>query len=240
METDYIPFCGTPPLPGELLMRWTFDPWLLAGLAIVLGLGLRKATDRRRFALGWAIAALLFVSPICAASMALFSARVGQHILLTLVAAPLIAASLPKARLPALPMAATFAALFWVWHAPAPYAATLASDLVYWSMHLSLAGAALLLFSALLAAPERGVPAIAVTGAQMTGFAVLLTLSPEPWHAWHALTTAPFGLTALGDQQLAGGLMWVGGGGVFTVLVGWLALHFLRSDATSAETGRVN
>jgi len=238
MDQDYTPFCGPPPLPGEVLSRWTLDSWLLAGLAIILALGVRSATDRRLFTLGWSIAALLFVSPLCAASMALFSARVGQHVLLVLVAAPILAAALPKARIPALPVAGAFAALFWFWHAPAPYAATLASDLVYWAMHLSLAGTAVLLFSTLFAAPERGIPAVALTGAQMTLFAVLLTLSPAPWHPWHTLTTLPYGLTAIADQQLAGALMWVGGGGVFTALVGWLAWRFLSASAEKTRTGR--
>ncbi len=238
MEQEYTPFCGTPPLPGEVLSRWTFDPWLLAGLALVLALGLASATDRRLFALGWSVAALLFVSPLCAASMALFSARVGQHVLLVLVAAPILAAALPKARIPALPAAGAFAALFWFWHAPAPYAATLASDLVYWAMHLSLAGSAVLLFSALFAAPERGILAAAFTGAQMTVFAVLLTLATAAWHPWHTLTTLPYGLTAIADQQLAGALMWVGGGGVFTALVGWLAWRFLRAGEERARAGR--
>ena len=47
----YTPFCGTPPLPADLLTRWTFDPVLLAGLAMALVAGLMLSTDRRRFAL---------------------------------------------------------------------------------------------------------------------------------------------------------------------------------------------
>jgi len=223
----YVPFCGPPPLPAELWSRWTFDPWLLAGLAVFLASGLRLATDRRRFLVAWSLVSLLFVSPLCAASMALFSARVGQHILLTLLAAPLLATALPASRLPALPFAVVFAALFWGWHAPGPYAATLQSDLVYWAMHLSLFTSATALFSTLRAAPERGVVAAAVTASQMTVYAALVVLSPEPWHRWHDLTAAPYGLTALADQQLAGALMWVGGGALFLAIVATLAARFL-------------
>lgn len=231
----YVPFCGVPPLPAELWTRWTFDPFLLAGLALFLVAGHRLATDRRRFLLAWGLVALLFVSPLCAASMALFSARVGQHILLTLLAAPLLAAALPVLRLPAFPFAALFAVLFWVWHAPGPYGATLQSDLVYWAMHLSLVAAATALFAALRAAPERGVVAATATAAQMTVYAALVVLAPEPWHGWHELTAAPYGLTALADQQLAGALMWVGGGGLFLGIVAALAARFLHRHESAAD-----
>jgi putative membrane protein len=228
----YVPFCGVPPLPADLWTRWTLDPVLLAGLALFLGAGLRVAQDRRRFALGWGIVALLFVSPLCAASMALFSARVGQHLLLTLVAAPVVAAALPAIRLPAMPTAVLFAVLFWTWHAPGPYQATLQADLVYWAMHVSLFGAAVLLFASLRAAPERALPAAALTGAQLTLYAVTLTLAPAPWHAFHMATTTPYGLGPLADQQLAGGLMWVVGGALFLVSVAMLALRFVHEGPT--------
>ncbi|WP_375257305.1 cytochrome c oxidase assembly protein [Citreimonas sp.] len=233
----YIPFCGTPPVPAELWSRWTLDPALLLGLAVALAVGMRVAHDRRLMAAGWALAALLFVSPLCALSMALFSARVAQHILLTLVAAPVIAAALPRLRLPALPMAGLFAVLFWGWHAPAPYAATLQSDLTYWAMHLSLTGSAVALFAALRAAPERGLAAAGLTATQLTLYAVMVTLAPEPWHAWHEVHAIAFGLSGLADQQLAGALMWVAGGAVFMALVGWLAWHFLRDDPRPRPAG---
>lgn len=227
MET-YTPFCGTPPIPTELLTRWTFDPVLLAGLAVALAGGLRLAENRQRFGLGWGLVAFLFISPLCAASMALFSARVAQHVLLTLVAAPVIAAALPHLRIPAWPAAITFAMLFWLWHAPGPYQATLESDGMYWLMHLSLLASAIAMFAAFRSAPERAVLAAAFTGAQLTFYAMILTLAPTVWHGWHMLTTIPYGLTPLADQQLAGGLMWIAGGALFLGVVGRLAWQFLR------------
>lgn len=224
----YTPFCGTPPIPTELLMRWTFDPVLLAGLLIALCSGMLWATDQRRFAMAWALVAFLFISPLCAASMALFSARVGQHILLAFVAAPLLAAALPRLALPSMGAAMVFAVLFWFWHVPTPYQATLESDLIYWVMHLSLFGAATVLFASLRAAPEKAVLAAAFTGAQLTLFAVLLTLSASVWHDWHSLTTVPYGLSALNDQQLAGALMWVAGGALFMATLARMTWRFLQ------------
>jgi len=218
----YIPYCGLPPAPGELALRWTLEPGLLAGLAVALLVGWRVAENRRRMAAGWALLAVLFVSPLCALSMALFSARVAQHLALTLVAAPLIAAALPRApQLPLAPVAALFAVLFWTWHAPAPYALTLGSDLAYWAMHLSLFGAALLLWWALAGAregrPFAAILTLAGTAAQMTLYAVLLVVSPSAWHTVHAEGAALWGLSALSDQALAGGAMWVVGAGLMGV-----------------------
>ncbi|ROU03774.1 cytochrome c oxidase assembly protein [Histidinibacterium lentulum] len=237
----YVPFCGPPPEPGALMSRWLLDPALLAGLAVALGLGLWLARDRRLMAGGWVLVALLFVSPLCALSMALFSARVAQHLMLTLVAAPLIAAALPSVRMPPLAAAGLFAAAFWIWHAPAPYTATLESDLVYWAMHLSLFGAAVLLWSALVAAvreaPFAAFLAVAVTAAQMTLYAVLIVLSPSVWHVWHLSTAPLWGLSALADQALAGALMWVGGGLLMAVSVALvLSRRFLAGTAAGGRT----
>jgi putative membrane protein len=228
---SYVPFCGAPPLPEELWTRWTFDPYLLAGLALAALAGLRFARDRKRFLAAWGLVAVLFVSPLCAASMALFSARAGQHILLTLVAAPMLAAALPRMRLPALPFAALFAVLFWTWHAPVPYQATLESDFTYWAMHLSLFSAATFLFGAMRARPERALAAAAFTGAQLTFYATLLTLADVAWHDWHLATTQPYGLSPLGDQQFAGASMWVAGGMLFLTFIASLTARFLREHA---------
>lgn len=225
---DYLPFCGAPPVPAELWTRWTLDPLLLAGLLVFGLVGYAISLRKGRFAATWALVALLFVSPLCAASIALFSARVGQHILLTLVAAPLLAASLPRLRWPPLPWALVFAGLFWLWHAPDPYQATLESDGAYWAMHVSLFAAATLLFSTMGARPERALPAAALTGAQLTLYASLVTLAPQAWHDWHVVTAPAFGLSALGDQQLAGAMMWVAGGALFLASVASLTLRFLR------------
>tara|TARA_R110002049_G_scaffold232379_1_gene404977 strand:+ start:31472 stop:32188 length:717 start_codon:yes stop_codon:yes gene_type:complete len=231
MQQDaYTPFCGTPPLPGELFTRWTLDPFLLVGLVAFAALLWTRAERRGQALTSAALVAFLFISPLCAASMALFSARVGQHLLLTLIAAPLIAAALPKVRLPLWPLALLFALLFWGWHSPTPYAATLQSDLVYWAMHLSLTGCAIALFMGFRGAgAQAAVPAV-FTAAQLTAFAVTLTLAPLAWHGWHELTALPYGLSALADQQLAGALMWVAGGGLFMVLVALQVWQLLRQD----------
>lgn len=238
----YVPFCGLPPTPVELMKRWTFDPWLIAALAVALMVIVLRTQGRgaRPALIGWALVAVLFVSPLCAASMALFSARVAQHLLLTLVAAPLLAPLMRGRTMPPALAGILFGALFWLWHVPGPYALTLQSDLVYWAMHLSLLGAAIALWQALRTyvehAPFATALTLAGTAAQMTFLSVLLIVAQDPWHPWHIATTVPYGMTATTDQALAGGLMWVAGGMIFATLVAALALRLLGRAAGSRRT----
>ena len=93
-----IPYCGSPPAPGSV--TWNVDPilWsLLAIGALAYFIACRRLSrdaparhDHICFALGWIILALALISPICNLSVALFSARVGQHMILSLIAAPLL------------------------------------------------------------------------------------------------------------------------------------------------------
>src|SRR3546814_8755034 len=81
---------------------------------------------------------LLFISPFCALTSALFSARVVHHVLLTACAAPLLAAAIDagRYRLPGglAAWTALHALIFWLWHAPPAYAWALSSDVAYWMM----------------------------------------------------------------------------------------------------------
>ena len=77
MPDPMIAYCGPAAIPNDLWMRWNFDPLLMAMLA-----ALAFMVGQRPFgqcASGWAAIALMavvFVSPFCALSSALFSARV--------------------------------------------------------------------------------------------------------------------------------------------------------------------
>lgn len=234
-------YCGPPPIPDSV--AWNLDPILIGALLAVAGLyccGSRRlrhtgaglgAVREAVFYGGWLITALALISPLCPLSVSLFSARVAQHMVLTLLAAPLVVAGRPAAALAAafgitapgarrtrtapLSAAAVFALLLWFWHAPAPYAMTFTSIFAYWSMHLSVFGAALWLWHGLL--EGRGASVIAklasglLSSAQMGFLGALITLASRAVYAPHALTTAAWGLTPLEDQQLGGILMWVPG-----------------------------
>jgi putative membrane protein len=231
-----LPYCGTAPLPGELLMRFNFDPVLVAALVGVAGLHLwaaRRLPPRQLFCglIGWILAAAAFFSPLCALSVALFSARVAQHMILVLVAAPLIAAGMP-AREPRgvwslwLSVLAFFVSL-WFWHMPLPYEATFHSVAVYWCMHLSLFGSGIWFWYALMHhARVHVVDAFAagtLTSIQMGMLGAFLSLADHVLFRWHLLTTSAWHLTPLEDQQLGGVLMWVPGIIIFL----WAAVRSL-------------
>jgi putative membrane protein len=217
-----VPYCGTAPVPGELAGRFNTDAMLIAMLLLLMLAhvrALRGDVQRVPLALaGWAAAAAAFVSPLCALSVALFSARVAQHMILILIAAPLLALAMPpRWEKPAHLWPATLAFLIalWFWHMPAPYTATFRSTPLYWTMHMTLFGSAIWLWSALLAhPPKRAASALAagtMTSMQMGLLGAVLTFSSHALFVPHYFTTIAWGFTPLGDQQLGGALMWVPG-----------------------------
>ncbi|MBS0332462.1 MAG: cytochrome c oxidase assembly protein [Proteobacteria bacterium] len=247
-----IPYCGAPPVPEALWSRWNLDPFLIVCLLAALttyGLGVRRLDidarhvpmwRRAAFGAGWAIAVLALISPLCPLSVSLFSARVGQHMILSLVAAPLVLLGRPGLALSALAprlsrrvamsrlaraaagpagAATLFTLALWFWHAPGPYDATFASPVVYWLMHLTVFGAALLAWNIMLdGSAARAVPVMAVGAVstlQMTFLGAIITLTPRLLYAPHILTPYAWGLTQASDQQLGGLIMWVPGCAIF-------------------------
>jgi putative membrane protein len=246
------PYCGTPPDPAEIWTRWRLDPAVLAVLAAiwlwyVIGylrarrLALPGAPGRVHgacFHAGWLLATLALVSPLCPLSVSLFAARATQHVVLTVIAAPLAAAGYPlrtcllafasaqrsriaPARCARMPLAAAgaFAIALWIWHMPAPYAATFASVAIYWTMHATLFACATWLWTCLLDdaryALVGGLFASLGSAIQMGLLGALITLAPQPWYSAHLLTADAWGLSPLQDQQLGGAIMWVVGGTAF-------------------------
>jgi putative membrane protein len=220
-----IPYCGAPPVPGG--ETWNLDPVLMGVLALLAGAHLWSARGEASWrqgaaGAGWVVAALALISPLCNLSVALFSARVGQHMILTLIAAPLIALALPRlASTASMQWAATalFAIALWFWHAPPPYEATFTSVSIYWAMHATLFGSALWFWATILrsaASPFSTLFASFVTGMQMSLLGALLTFARLTWFPVHAFTTQPWGLSPLEDQQLGGLIMWVPAGALLT------------------------
>ncbi len=182
-------------VPGELAGAWSGDPVLLPSLAtaaVVYGWAVTRSrrTGRARRAgffyagLGVLVAAL--VSPLDALASATFSAHMVQHLLLMMVAAPLLLAGRPVATMtPALsarprrivarvsgwlrspahrlqqPLLVALAGVLvlWTWHMPSLYEAALRHDAVHALEHVSFLVAALLFWSVVLASGHRrGVP----------------------------------------------------------------------------------
>ena len=121
-----------------------------------------------------------------------------------------------------------FNVTFIAWHIPAAYDATLRSSAVHDPEHAMFFFTGLLFWARVIdpgpLRPRLHWPArIAyVVGAMVVGWvlAITLVLVPEPLYAHYAaLAHRPGGISALTDQQLAAGVMWVPGSIAYTIAV---------------------
>lgn len=234
------PYCGPAPAPGALWHSWNLDPPLLTGLAALLVWGTVRA--RRQggggaFAVFWLALAVAFVSPLCALTAALFSARAAHHLVLLGIAAPALALARPWRGAPAAPVFCALAAALVLWHLPGVYSAVWRSDALYAAMQAALLLPAWGLWSALLA-PRDGmalmpVGLVAGLAALMGLIGAVLTFAPVPLYAEHVLLAALWDLDPLADQQLAGLVMWVPG---MIPLAGAAALAARRAWLRDAQT----
>lgn len=220
--STWLAYCGVAPVPGDWLGRWNFDPVLIVAIAALAVLLWRQTDASSRRLLGSAIALslVLFVSPFCALSSALFSARVTHHVLIAAVLAPLLVFALPEVRARWLGSLALWTGLqaitFWLWHAPGLYAEALSSDFLYWAMQITLLGTAAGFWAALRrSSAPAAIAALLASTVQMGLLGALITFASTPLYRPHLLTTQPWGLSALEDQQLAGLIMWAPSAGLY-------------------------
>lgn len=177
--------------PGEVWGSWAGEPLALVGLAAAVWCYARgtaavwRQVGRGRvvtrwhawaWALGVVALAAAVASPLEAVAGSLFSAHMVQHVLLTIVAAPLLVLSRPTVPLlQGLPhawrrrtarwrqqaepltrityasvwplgVAGLYAGVTLLWHLPGPYQAAVRSDVVHGLEHATLLGAAVLLW----------------------------------------------------------------------------------------------
>jgi putative membrane protein len=115
-----------------------------------------------------------------------------------------------------------------LWHVPALYDFTLRSQAVHDLEHALFFSTGLLFWAQVFdSAPFRARlswlwRAAYTTTGMLVGWvlAVVLAFAPTPlYHAYAALPSRPGGLSALGDQQIAAGVMWVPGSIVYTIAI---------------------
>ncbi|HEX6255677.1 MAG TPA: cytochrome c oxidase assembly protein [Euzebyales bacterium] len=109
MLTAVLAHAGQPPQPHDLWTAWNLSPLLLTGLVLAWlayhrgrPTGGRRPADVRRarcFAGALLALAVALVSPLDALGAALASAHMVQHVVVILVAAPLLALSAPSSAL---------------------------------------------------------------------------------------------------------------------------------------------
>lgn len=225
---------GAAHAHGEALARGaqTADPWpWLAGFALTASAAIYLLAMRRHaglrpgqmaaFAAGWSAVAVALFSPIGRLAADDFAVHMIQHLLMMLVAPPLLilgqpfralAAVLPPRavrvaaaplRMPPLAAWCVNAAALWIWHVPRLFDAALASDGVHALMHLAFfAGAVLFWWTVFRLRNGMAVLYVLTTLIHAGALAALLTFAPMPLYAG----------TTLAAQQLGGLLMWVPAG----------------------------
>lgn len=240
---------------------------VLAATAWLFLRGPGGRSERRQFLFVTGLIALMaaLASPLETLAEELASAHMFQHVLLLLVAAPLLAASRPveglvgglprrwrktvgrvrrmtrltpeKRRLvtPVLVWMAYGGAL-WVWHAAGLYELALQSSVVHVVEHLCFIVAGVAFWSLVLVGRRRpdlspGLRGLMVftTAFHSVLLAALITFADRPWYDAYAETAAHWGLTAIDDQRLAGLLMWIPGGLVYSGTGLWILLGWVRN-----------
>ena len=245
--------------------------WPLLGLfvaAVLYALGRRERDGARRNACfygGLLVIVAAIDSPIDSYADRLFWVHMVQHVLLTMVAPPLIllgrpwprsvralpiglrrviARGLHRCRGVAAPLVAfvLFNGDLLAWHLPGLYDLTLRNAAVHDLEHALFLVTALLFWAHLAPTSRRprldatrqvayGVGAILVSWA----LAVVLGFASHPLYAHYAaLAHRPGGLSALADQQLAAGIMWVPASIPFTIAVLVAAYRLLEPTGKSA------
>ncbi len=137
----------------------------------------------------------------------------------------------------------------WAWHAPPLYAWALANPVVHRLQHVSFFAAALLFWWVLLygRGPRRtmrlrdgiAIACLFLTVLHSGVLGALLTLSSRIWIPGQDALAGEFGLLPLEDQQLAGVLMWVPMGTVYTGAALFFAYRWLSADSTGARDAMV-
>jgi putative membrane protein len=129
------------------------------------------------------------------------------------------------------------AAALWIWHAPPLYAWALENSLVHRLQHVSFFATALLFWWVLLHGRGQGrsmrlrdgiaIACLFVTVLHSGVLGAVLTLSSKIWIPDQNALAGEFGLSPLEDQQLAGILMWVPMGTLYTIAALFFAYRWL-------------
>jgi cytochrome c oxidase assembly factor CtaG len=223
--------------------------------------------------LGLASILLALDTPVETLARRLFWAHMTQHLLLIVVAAPLLVVAAPWLQIwrglplsirrplartivrhPALagprrafrglssPVAALVlsTANLWFWHWPAAYNLTLHNHTVHHLEHGLFLGLGILFwaqvidqhpFHARLSQFTR-VIYVAVATIGSWALAGVLAFATAPFYAYAALASRPGGISALTDQQVGAGIMWVPGSITYSIVfIACLYLWFREEDA---------
>ena len=281
------PVPAAPPDPVNLVFGWSIEPAVLLPMlaAVVVWLRLVGRIDRahpsnpvprRRtlaFVAGLAVIAIALMSGIDTYDTTLFSVHMVQHLLLTLVAAPLLAlsapitmllrAATPKVRrrviLPILhsrfmrvisfPVVAwlVFAGVMWGTHFSPLFDVSLENPVVHDLEHALYLIAGLLFWWPAVGLdpspwrmphPVRAMY-VFLQMPQNTFLAVTILNASDVLYPHYATLVRSWGPSALIDQGIAGGLMWICGDILFLTSMGLILAGWMRHEqVVEAATDR--
>ncbi len=260
----------------SLLGAWNWAPSILVGLAGFLGVYLAAIGPlRTRFAasspvartqIAWFTAGALvvllaLVSPLDEIGDGyLFSAHMIQHLLLTLVAPPLLLLGTPGwllrpllragsirrvLRLLTSPLVAfiLFNATFLIWHMPTLYEATLHNEAIHITEHLLFMATAMLNWWPVLGplpqlprlSPPTQILYLFLEGVPATILGALIVFAATPLYPTYAAAPRVFGLDSIADQQLAGLVMWMPGGMIYLLALSLVFYTWLQREGQLAH-----
>ena len=238
--------------PGQ----WNFDPLVtiplvLISLGYLTGLirlwhraGIGRGVPRWQvvmFVLGLLTLGGALLSPLEGLGEISFAAHMTQHILLVIVAAPLMILGKPLAilllALPGrwrlavthnrpvramtilarpVPAMVLYGLALWLWHAPLFYQAAIVSNPVHIAEHVVLLVTALLFWWSVIHARRGiGLAGLFFTMLHNKLLGILIALAPYPLYPVYSAAINPWGLTAGEDQHLAGLIMLIPGAVVY-------------------------
>jgi putative membrane protein len=271
-----------PPTPSDILFDWNFDP-LVSVPILLLAIGYLAAVrhvdrahpgnlvPRARIVafLGGLIAIEIALQSIIERyDTTLFSVHMVQHIMLTLVASPLLVLGAPvtlllrvarpgirhRFLLPILhsrvlralsfPVVAwlLFAGVMWGTHFSPIFNESLDHPLIHQLEHVAYLTAGLLFWWPAVGLdpspwrmphPLRAMY-LFLQMPQNTFLALAIYSASAPLYPHYAALILPWGPTALADQQMAGGLMWIFGDLVFIVSIVFAVVGWMRSEERDA------
>lgn len=259
-------------------MNWNFSPSILLGLALLVGgyvaaIGpLRKHFPDARpvsngrvisFIAGAFAIFIALVSPIDdIGDHYLFSVHMTQHLLLTLVAPPLLllgttdwlarpllaqplAMRLARYVTSAAPALLIFNFVFVAYHIPALYDLSLQNEPVHIAIHVLLMITATITWMPILS-PVAKLPRLSyplqilylfIAAIPPTILAALITFSPEVVYPTYRLAPRAFGIPALEDQQIAGIVMWIPGTTVYLLALSIVFFKWFGGEQTAEAEG---
>lgn len=126
------------------------------------------------------------------------------------------------------------------WHVPALYDETLRNEFVHQLEHLSFVVSAILFWAPVLGTPPLRARldgpwrCLYLVLAIVPGWvlAIVLAFAQTPLYSYAALDHRPGGISALADQQIAAGVMWVPGSLAYLIAACWALYAWLDPAGT--------